>query len=522
MKKTICLYFQVHQPFRLRRYRFFDIGTSEYYYDDYANETVMRKIAARCYLPANQLMLDLIEKHGDRFKIAFSISGVALDQFELYAPEVLEGFKKLAATGNVEFLAETHSHSLVSLAGEEEFKAQVTRHSERIESLFGQKPKVFRNTELIYSDEIGAVIGKLGFEGMLSEGARHILGWKSPNYLYHNSLFPDLKLLLRSSSLSDDLAFRFSRRSWDQWPLTAEKYVKWLKKGDHREEIINLFVEYETFGDHHAADSGIFEFFRALPGEILKSKNFMFSTPSDIISDFRPVASIHVPYPASWADEEKDLSAWLGNNMQNEAFKKLYALGELVGRTSDVRILTDWHYLQVSDHFYYMSTKVFTEHDVHKHYNPYESPYDAFINYMNVLSDFTRRIKKLVGTEESRVMKLERALKEKDEMIADMQRRINRMQEAVPLVTGPVGVGEEEAAQLPAKVSRATGTAVSQTASSMGVSKDKPGSVKKGSGGRAQSSSGTGKQETALKKDKQGKVPVDGSLKNSGATDGSA
>jgi alpha-amylase len=520
MMKTICLYFQVHQPFRLRRYRFFDIGTSEYYYDDYANETVMRKIAARCYLPANQLMLELIEKYGDRFKIAFSISGVALDQFELYAPEVLEGFKKLAATGSVEFLAETHSHSLVSLSGEEEFKAQVNRHSQRIESLFGQKPKVFRNTELIYSDEIGAAIGKLGFEGMLSEGARHILGWKSPNYLYHNSQFHDLKLLLRNSSLSDDLAFRFSRRSWDQWPLTAEKYVKWLKKSQQRDEIINLFIEYETFGDHHAADSGIFEFFRALPGEILKSKNFRFSTPSGIISDFRPVAPIHVPYPASWADEEKDLSAWLGNNMQNEAFQKLYALGDLVGRTSDVRILTDWHYLQVSDHFYYMSTKIFTEHDVHKHYNPYESPYDAFINYMNVLSDFTRRIKKLVGTEETRLMKLERTLKEKDEVIADLQKRINKMQESVPLVTGPVGVSEEEAAQMPAPVPRATGTAVSQTASSMGVSKDKPGVDKKGSGGRTQSR--TGKQETAVKRNKQGKVPLDDSVRNPGASGSSA
>ncbi len=494
--KTICLYFQVHQPFRLRRYRFFDIGTSEYYYDDYANESVMKKMALRCYLPANQLMLELIEKFGDRFKIAFSISGIALDQFELYTPEVLESFRKLAATGNVEFLAETHSHSLVSLADEEEFRAQATRHSHRIESLFGLKPKVFRNTELVYSDDIGATIGSLGFEGMLSEGARHILGWKSPNYLYQNALNPELRVLLRNTSLSDDIAFRFSRRSWDQWPLTAEKYVKWLKKTDNRDEIINLFVEYETFGDHHPADSGIFEFFRALPGEILKGKNFRFAVPSGIISDFKPAASIHVPYPASWADEEKDLSAWLGNDMQNEAFKKLYALRELVRKTSDVRILTDWHYLQVSDHFYYMSTKVFTEHEVHKHYNPYESPYDAFINYMNVLSDFTRRLKKLVGSTETKVLRLERIIKEKEEMILNLQRMVNQLQEAAPVIAGPVGVAEEEAAHAPAPVVQATGAAHSKTAASMGVSREAQPAVEKDSKKKAAS----GKQQEERKK----------------------
>lgn len=448
--KTICLYFQVHQPFRLRRYRFFDIGTSEYYYDDYANESVIKKIAAKCYLPANKLLLELIEKFGDRFKVAFSISGIALDQFELYAPEVLESFRRLADTKNVEFLAETYSHSLVSLTDAGEFSSQVERHSERIESLFGVKPKVFRNTELVYSDEIGSAIAGMGFEGMLSEGARHILGWKSPNYLYTNSINPDLRLLLRNTGLSDDIAFRFSRRSWDQWPLTAEKYVKWLKKSGRNDKVINIFIEYETLGDHHPADSGIFEFFRAFTEIIIGKNEFKFSVPSLIIQELQPVDTIDVPYPASWADEEKDLSAWLGNDMQNEAFNKLYALRELVSKTSDNKILTDWHFLQTSDHFYYMSTKVFTEQEVHKHYNPYESPYDAFINYMNVLSDFTRRLKKLVGSEESRMLQVERLLKEKDELIQTLQKRIDQLQETAPVMVGPVGVEENEEPGKPA------------------------------------------------------------------------
>jgi alpha-amylase len=264
--KTICLYFGVHQPFRIRRYRFFDIGDSQYYYDDYANESFIKKTAARCYLPANQLMLELIEKYGDRFKIAYSISGIALDQFELYAPEVLESFKRLADTGNVEFLAETYSHSLVSLADPDEFRSQVNRHSESIESLFGIKPKIFRNTELVYSDEIGSQIADMGFQGMLAEGARHILGWKSANYLYYNAVNQNLKVLPRNLRLSDDIAFRFSKRNWTEWPLTAEKYIQWLKNTGRREDIVNIFIEYETLGEHHSADSGIFDFSGLFPG----------------------------------------------------------------------------------------------------------------------------------------------------------------------------------------------------------------------------------------------------------------
>jgi alpha-amylase len=447
--KTICLYFQVHQPFRFRRYRFFDIGESHYYYDDFSNESIMRKVAGKCYLPANQTILELIEKYGDRFKVSFSISGVALDQFELYAPEVLESFKRLANTGQVEFLAETYSHSLVSLTDKEEFKSQVAEHSARIESLFGLKPEVFRNTELVYSDEIGAMVAEMGYNAMLTEGAKHILGWKSPNYLYYNAINPRLKVLLKNYKLSDDIAFRFSNQGWNEWPLTAEKYAGWLKNLDKKEEVVNLFMDYETFGEHQWAETGIFEFLKALPGLVLKNKEFSFSTPSEIATRLQPVAALHVPFPISWADEERDLSAWLGNDMQNEAFKKLYSLRELVKKTNDVEILTDWRYLQVSDHFYYMSTKFFSDGEVHKYFNPYESPYDAFINYMNVLSDFTSRVNDLVGNAELETAQLKKAIRVRDEQLALLQEEIARLKEKKKPVVGPVEVTNGEQIEVP-------------------------------------------------------------------------
>jgi alpha-amylase len=440
--KTICFYFQVHQPFRFRRYRFFDIGESHYYYDDFSNESIMKKVAGKCYLPANHIMLELIREHGERFKITFSISGVALDQFELYAPEVLDSFKELAATGQVEFLAETYSHSLVSLADNDEFRVQVAEHSQRIESLFGVKPKVFRNTELVYSDQTGAMVADMGYEAMLTEGAKHILGWKSPNYLYCNALNPRLKVLLKNYKLSDDIAFRFSNRSWNEWPLTADKYVRWLRNTGKQEELINLFMDYETFGEHQWAETGIFEFLRALPGMLLKHREFIFSTPSEIVSRLKAVAEIHVPFPVSWADEERDLSAWLGNDMQNEAFGKLYGLRDLVKKTNNADIITDWRYLQVSDHFYYMSTKFFSDGEVHKYFNPYESPYDAFINYMNILSDFTTRINELVGSTEMETTQLKKLIREKDEQLASLLSEINELREKKQIIAGPVEVTE--------------------------------------------------------------------------------
>lgn len=391
--KTICFYFQVHQPYRLRRYRFFDIGKNHSYFDEFANRSIMRKVAEKCYLPTNQLMLDLINEFGTRFKISYSISGTALDQFEQYAPDVLDSFRRLAQTGSVEFLAETYSHSLSSLKSREEFYRQVEAQRNKIEQLLGYKPKTFRNTELIYSDEIGAMVADLGFKTMLTEGAKHILGWKSSNYVYANAINPKLKLLLKNFQLSDDIAFRFSNRDWNEWPLTTEKFVWWLNNMDPKEEIVNLFMDYETFGEHQWAETGIFDFLRALPSRVFGHSNFEFLTPSEAAEKHQPVALLHVPYPISWADEERDLTAWLGNELQDSAFNQLYALTDKVEKIDDPEIKRDWLYLQTSDHFYYMCTKWFSDGDVHKYFNPYGSPYEAFINYMNILSDFTLRVK---------------------------------------------------------------------------------------------------------------------------------
>lgn len=394
MKKTICFYFQVHQPDRLRQYRFFDIGKESYYYDDFANKTILRRVADKCYLPANRLMLDLIEKHKGAFRISYSISKVALDQFERYYPEVIDSFKKLADTGCVEFLAETCAHSLASLVSPNEFKAQVKMHNDTIERLFGLKPKVFRNTELIYSDEIGAMVADMGYLGMLTEGAKHILGWKSPNYLYTNAINPRLKLLLKNFTLSDDIAFRFSDKSWAHWPLSSEKYTTWISQALEKDEIVNLFMDYETFGEHQSATTGIFEFMKHLPQSIINNTEFEFLTPSQVVAKHQPVAPLHVPYAISWADEERDTSAWLGNELQNEAFNKLYSVENKVNSSNDKTLLSDFRRLQESDHFYYMCTKFFSDGAVHKYFNPYDTPYEAFINYMNVLSDFLIRVER--------------------------------------------------------------------------------------------------------------------------------
>ena len=389
-KRTLCLYFQVHQPIRLRKYHFFDIGKNSDYYDDFANRSLARKIAERCYLPANRMILDLIRRYGKNFKVSFSITGLAVEQFRMYAPEVIDSFKELAATGCVEFLAETYSHSLACLVDEKEFKYQVKRHTDLMKELFGVKPVTFRNTELVYSDEIGEAVAGMGYTTMLTEGARHILGWKSPDYVYTNSINPKLKLLLKNFRLSDDIAFRFSDKSWDQWPLTADKYAMWLESADG--EIVNLFMDYETFGEHQGADTGIFDFFAALPEQILKNTNFEFLTPHEAAGKHQPVAPLHVPYPISWADEERDLTAWLGNELQNEAFEELYKIRPKVYALKNEDLLRDFDRLQASDHFYYMCTKLFSDGAIHQYFTPYDTPYEAFINYMNVLSDFIVRV----------------------------------------------------------------------------------------------------------------------------------
>lgn len=392
MKKSICLYFQVHQPCRLRLYRFFDIGKDSHYYDDFANRTILKRVAQRCYLPMNELLLELIGKHKGAFRVAFSISGSVIEQFDRYAPEVLDSFRKLADTGCVEFLSETYYHSLASLASPAEFEHQVMKHKAAVEHYFGVTPTAFRNTELIYSDAIGSMVYDLGFKTMLTEGAKHVLGWKSPNYIYSGAKAPKLKLLLKNSSLSDDIAFRFSDRSWQDWPLTGEKYLAWIKAAAQNDEIVNLFMDYETFGEHQKAQSGIFDFMKFLPEVILNDGEFEFVTPTQAAKKHNAVAELEVPDPISWADEERDVTAWLGNELQNDAFHKLYSLTEKLSILNNEYLWSDFGHLQESDHLYYMCTKFFSDGAVHKYFNPYDTPYEAFINYMNVLSDFILRV----------------------------------------------------------------------------------------------------------------------------------
>jgi alpha-amylase len=418
-KKAICLYFQVHQPFRLKRYRFFDLGNDHYYYDDFSNESIMRKVAGKCYLPANKIILDLIQKNKGKFKVTFSISGIAINQFRLYAPEVLDSFRQIAETGMAEFLAETDSHSLASLKNRTVFEQQVEIHREMVKNFLGVEPTSFRNTELIYSDQIGSWVADMGFKSILTEGAKHVLGWKSPNFLYCNAINPRLKVLLRNFVLSDDIAFRFSNRQWSAWPLTAEKYASWLNKLAPSSELVNIFLDYETFGEHNWKETGIFDFLQHLPGAVLKKTPFKFMTPSEVADTLQPVSAISVPSPISWADEERDITAWLGNELQTAAFEKLYSLSEKVKKCNDEKMNKDWEYLQSSDHFYYMATKFFSDGAVHAYFNPYETPYDAFMNYMNVLSDFEIRVKRCFPDtdEQVKISKLEEVIRGKNEII---------------------------------------------------------------------------------------------------------
>lgn len=428
--KSICLFFQVHQPFRHRRYRFFDIGNDHYYYDDYSNDAILRKVADKSYLPGNKLLLELIDKLEGKFKVSFSITGTALEQFELYAPEVLDSFRDLAKSGCVEFLSETYSHSLSSLKDENAFKDQVKQHSERIFGLFGQKPRVFRNTEMIYSNEIGELISKMGYTAILTEGAKQVLGWKSPNFVYVNALNPRLKVLMRNFKLSDDLAFRFSNGNWSEFPLTAEKYIGWLNSLDKSEEVVNLFLSYEAFGERQPAESGIFDFLEAFASQVVKGGELKFATPSEVVAKLQPVSVVNVPESISWADEERDLTAWLGNGMQKEAFNKLYELSSRMKRCTDENLLKDWNYLQVSDHFYYMSTKHSLDGNPNRQQNPFDSPYEAFINYMNVLSDFKIRLNAIVpeNETESEIAILQRIIQEKNEKLKKLEADLSRLQ----------------------------------------------------------------------------------------------
>jgi alpha-amylase len=433
-KKAICFYFQVHQPFRLKRYRFFDLGHDHYYYDDFSNESIMRKVAENCYLPANEIMLDLILKNKGKFKVTFSLTGLVINQFRLYAPEVLESFKKLADTGMVEFLAETESHSLASIKTRSEFEHQVIAHRAMVKEFLGVETTSFRNTELIYSDQIGSWVADMGFKSMLTEGAKHVLGWKSPNFLYCNSINPRLKVLLRNFVLSDDIAFRFSNRNWAEWPLTADKYASWLNKLAPKSELINVFLDYETFGEHNHKNTGIFDFLQHMPGSVLKKTPYKFMTPTEVADFLQPVSAISIPSPISWADEERDITAWHGNELQVAALDKLYELTDKVCRCEDAAIRKDWEYLQASDHFYYMATKFFSDGAVHAYFNPYDTPYDAFMNYMNVLSDFEIRVNRFIPDRDTQneISKLNNLIKEKESIIDQQTTQIDNLKKKSP------------------------------------------------------------------------------------------
>lgn len=376
---------------RLKRYRFFDIGNDHYYYDDFLNDDIITSLARRSYIPAAETLLRMLADKEHPFKCSIAISGIALEQFEQYVPEMIDLLRRMADTGRVEFLAQPYAYSLSSLTDADEFALQVKQQCDRIKALFGVAPKVMRNTEFIYSDEMAPQIYALGFKGVLTEGAKHILGWKSPDYVYSSAMAPKLKVLMRNPKLSDDICFRFTDTSWPEYPLTADKYVDWIASTPEEEQIINLCMNLDTFGGLQPATSGIFQFLEAIP-RFARERGIEFWTPSEAVSKIKPVDSLVVMHPISDADEARDTSAWLGNDLQNEAFRKLYSVAERVRLCDDRRLKQDWTYLQAADHFYYMSTKHLADGAVHSLFSPYENPFQAFTNYMNVLSDFIVRV----------------------------------------------------------------------------------------------------------------------------------
>lgn len=390
---SVCFYFQVHQPYRLKHYTIFGIHKDHAYFDEDNNAKILRKVANKCYLPTNQAILNLIDRHEGRFRVSYSLTGVAIHQMQKYAPEALESFIKLAKTGCVEFMGETYYHSLAAVYDEIEFQEQVKKQMAAVKKFFGQTPTVFRNTELIYSDHIGEQIARLGFKAALAEGADDILGWRSPNFVY-DSTTPGLKLLLKNYRLSDDIAFRFSNKGWKEFPLTAPKFANWVHRVSGNGEVVNLFMDYETFGEHQWESTGIFQFLEHLPGEIMRHPDWDFCTPSEVLARYSPKAKLSFGRSVSWADIDRDLTAWEGNHMQKSALKQIYSFGREVRSRNNPSALSLWRRLQTSDHFYYMCTKWFADGDVHAYFSPYKSPYEAFINYMNVITDFKESVLK--------------------------------------------------------------------------------------------------------------------------------
>lgn len=390
---SVCFYTHIHQPQRLKNFSVFDIGQNNTYFDNESNHAYLDRIAHKSYLPTNKILKDLIKRTDGNFKISFSISGSLIEQLESFYPEVLESFKDLANTGNVEFLAETYYHSLAYLYSQSEFENQIEMHKKKIEDTFGQTPKVLRNTELMFNNEIAKIAQDKGYKAILAEGVDHILGWRSPNFVYRAKTADKIKLLLKNYKLSDDVAFRFSERNWKEWPLTAEKFAAWINQVNGNGELVNLFMDYETFGEHQWAETGIFEFLNHFPEKILEHPDNEFLTVSEAADKYQPRDELDIHSVISWADVERDLSAWVGNKMQERALEYLYSFQDEVLASEDKSIIEDWRKLQISDHFYYMCTKWFADGDVHKYFNPYETPYDAFITFMNILNDLKLRLR---------------------------------------------------------------------------------------------------------------------------------
>ena len=427
--KTICLYFEIHQIIHLKRYRFFDIGTDHYYYDDYENERSITDIAERSYMPALNVIQEMIKEHGQYFRVAFSLSGVGMEQLEMHAPQVLEKLQELNETGCVEFLAEPYSHGLSGLANEECFAADVKKQAEKIQQYFGKKPTVLRNSSLIYSDDIGAQAAAMGFKGMLTEGAKHVLGWKSPHYVYNCSLAPALKLLLRDVDLSDDISLRFNNTEWSGYPLFADTYINRIAALNDDEQVINIFMELSALGIAQPLSSNILEFLRALPA-CAKEKGITFSTPTEICGKINSVGPLEVPDTLSWVDEERDVSCWLGNPMQREAFNKLYSVADRVRIANDPRINQDWDYLQASNNFRFMTTK---PSNVGLDRGIYSSPFDAFTNYMNILGDFMSRVNSLYPDEidNEELSSLLTTIRNQGEELEMKDKEINRLKAKV-------------------------------------------------------------------------------------------
>ena len=424
--KTLCLYFEIHQNIQLKRYRFFDIGTDHYYYDDYEDERLITDVANRSYMPALEALGEMLKEHPGFFKVAFSLSGVGMEQLEIHAPQVLEKLQELNQTGCVEFLAEPYSHGLASLANEESFAKEVKRQCQKMKEYFGKEPKVLRNSSLIYSDDIGAQAAQMGFKGMLTEGARHVLGWKSPHYVYNCALAPNLKLLLRDVNLSDDISLRFSNVDWEGYPLFADNYVDRIANFPGEEHVVNIFMELSALGVAQPLSSNILEFLKALP-ECAKQRGLTFSTPSEICDTMPSVGALDVPDTLSWTDEERDVSSWLGNPMQREAFNKLYSVADRVRIADDPRINQDWDYLQASNNFRQMTTK---PSQVGIDRGIYASPFDAFTNYMNILGDFIARVNSLYpeSVDNDELASLLTTIKNQDEEIEMKNKEITRLQ----------------------------------------------------------------------------------------------